>query len=93
LAPVTWVLLSEIFPDRIRAQAIAMSVFCLWTACFVLTYTFPWLNAHLGPAGSFWLYGLICGAGFLFVLRRVPETAGVPLEVLEARLERRTDER
>ncbi|MBB6242647.1 sugar porter family MFS transporter [Rhodanobacter sp. MP1X3] len=93
LAPVTWVLLSEIFPDRIRAQAIAMSVFCLWTACFVLTYTFPWLNTHLGPAGSFWLYGLICGAGFLFVLRRVPETAGIPLEVLEARLERRTDVR
>ena len=93
LAPVTWVLLSEIFPDRIRAQAVALSVFWLWVACFVLTYTFPWLNTHLGPAGSFWLYGLICGAGFLFVLRRVPETAGVPLEVLEAQLEGRADRR
>lgn len=86
LAPVTWVLLSEIFPDRIRAQAVALGVFALWGACFVLTYTFPWLNAHLGPAGSFWLYGLICVAGFVFILRRVPETAGVSLEALEARL-------
>lgn len=86
LAPVTWVLLAEIFPDRIRAQAVALGVFSLWTACFVLTYTFPWLNARLGAAGSFWIYGLICAAGFVFILRRVPETAGVTLEAMEARL-------
>lgn len=86
LAPVTWVLLAEIFPDRIRAQAVALGVFSLWTACFVLTYTFPWLNARLGPAGSFWTYGLICASGFVFILRRVPETAGVALEAMEARL-------
>ena len=83
LAPVTWVLLAEIFPDRIRAQAVALGTFALWTACFVLTYTFPWLNAHLGPAGSFWVYGGICVAGFLFILRRVPETAGVSLDAME----------
>jgi len=86
LAPVTWVLLAEIFPDRIRAQAVALGVFSLWTACFVLTYTFPWLNARLGAAGSFWTYGLICACGFVFILRRVPETAGVTLEAMEARL-------
>ncbi|QNK03926.1 sugar porter family MFS transporter [Dyella telluris] len=86
LAPVTWVLLAEIFPDRIRAQAVSLGVFSLWTACFVLTYTFPWLNARLGPAGSFWTYGLICAAGFVFILRRVPETSGVTLEAMEARL-------
>lgn len=91
LAPVTWVLLAEIFPDRIRAQAVALGVFSLWTACFVLTYSFPWLNARLGPAGSFWIYGLICAGGFLFILRRVPETAGVPLESMEARLTGRAD--
>ncbi|HXD36929.1 MAG TPA: sugar porter family MFS transporter [Rhodanobacter sp.] len=91
LAPVTWVLLAEIFPDRIRAQAVALGVFSLWTACFVLTYTFPSLNAHLGPAGSFWTYGLICAAGFVFILKRVPETAGVALEAMEERLTRRTD--
>jgi SP family sugar porter-like MFS transporter len=86
LAPVTWVLLSEIFPERIRAQAVALGVFALWSACFVLTYSFPWLNVHLGPAGSFWFYGVICAAGFVFILRKVPETAGVSLEELEARL-------
>ncbi|WP_426701871.1 sugar porter family MFS transporter [Rhodanobacter sp. Col0626] len=86
LAPVTWVLLSEIFPEHIRAQAVALSVFALWSACFVLTYSFPWLNTHLGPAGSFWFYGLICAVGFIFILRKVPETAGVSLEELEMRL-------
>ncbi|MDO1527602.1 sugar porter family MFS transporter [Fulvimonas sp. R45] len=86
LAPVTWVLLSEIFPEHIRAQAVALGVFALWGACFVLTYSFPWLNAHLGPAGSFWFYGAICAAGFVFILRKVPETAGVSLEELERRL-------
>jgi SP family sugar porter-like MFS transporter len=86
LAPVTWVLLSEIFPERIRAQAVALGVFALWSACFVLTYSFPWLNTHLGPAGSFWFYGAICAAGFVFILRKVPETAGVSLEELETRL-------
>lgn len=91
LAPVTWVLLAEIFPDRIRAQAVALGVFSLWSACFVLTYTFPWLNARLGAAGSFWLYGVICAAGFVFILRRVPETAGVPLEAMEERLTGRAE--
>ena len=86
LAPVTWVLLSEIFPEHIRAQAVALGVFALWIACFVLTYTFPWLNAHLGPAGSFWFYGAICAAGFVFILQRVPETSGVSLEEIERRL-------
>ncbi|HEY4144145.1 sugar porter family MFS transporter [Pinirhizobacter sp.] len=86
LAPVTWVLLSEIFPEHIRAQAVALGVFALWIACFVLTYTFPWLNTHLGPAGSFWFYGAICAVGFVFIWRRVPETSGVSLEELEVRL-------
>lgn len=86
LAPVTWVLLSEIFPEHIRAQAVALCVFALWSACFVLTYSFPWLNTHLGPAGSFWFYGAICAVGFVFILRKVPETAGVSLEELEIRL-------
>jgi SP family xylose:H+ symportor-like MFS transporter len=86
LAPVTWVLLSEIFPEHIRAQAVALCVLALWIACFVLTYSFPWLNAHLGPAGSFWFYGVICAAGFIFTLLRVPETSGVSLEALESRL-------
>ena len=48
LAPVTWVVISEIFPNRIRGAAMAVAVASLWIACFLLTYTFPFLNAKLG---------------------------------------------
>ena len=64
LAPVTWVVLSEIFPARVRGAAMAVSTFFLWAASFVLTYTFPSLNEAVGAAGAFWLYGAICVAGF-----------------------------
>jgi len=83
LGPVTWVLLSEIFPNRIRGSAVSISVSALWIACFALTFTFPALNAALGPAGTFWLYSGICVIGFLFVFRRVPETKGKTLEQIE----------
>jgi SP family xylose:H+ symportor-like MFS transporter len=85
LAPVTWVLLSEIFPNRVRGMAMAVGTFSLWVACFLLTYTFPLLNAALGASGSFLLYGIICLAGFTFIWRKVPETKGVTLEALEQR--------
>ncbi|MGO2464905.1 MAG: sugar porter family MFS transporter [Serratia proteamaculans] len=86
LAPVTWVLLAEIFPNRIRGAAMAAGTFALWVACFVLTYSFPLLNAALGAAGSFLLYGAICLAGALFIFARVPETKGITLEALEQQL-------
>ncbi|WP_054179405.1 sugar porter family MFS transporter [Trabulsiella odontotermitis] len=86
LAPVTWVLLSEIFPTRVRGLAMSLGTLALWIACFLLTYTFPLLNASLGAAGSFLLYGIICAAGYLYILRNVPETKGVTLEALEAQL-------
>lgn len=86
LAPVTWVLLAEIFPNRIRGLAMSIATLALWIACFVLTYTFPILNAGLGAAGSFMLYGIICAAGFIFVVKRVPETKGKSLEELEEQL-------
>lgn len=88
LAPVTWVVLSEIFPARVRGVAMAVSTFFLWAASFVLTYTFPSLNEAVGAAGAFWLYGAICVAGFLFILRRLPETKGKTLEELEQELTR-----
>ena len=83
LGPVTWVLISEIFPNRIRGAAVSVSVSALWIACFALTFTFPALNAALGAAGTFWLYSGICVIGFLFVWRRVPETKGKTLEQIE----------
>jgi len=83
LAPVTWVLIAEIFPNRIRGAAVSVSVSALWIACFALTFTFPVLNRALGPAGTFWLYAAICFIGFLFVLAQVSETKGKALEQIE----------
>ena len=86
LAPVTWVVLSEIFPNRIRGMAMAVSTFSLWVACFVLTYTFPLLNSGLGAYGTFWLYGIICILGFVFIKIKLPETKGKSLESIEKEL-------
>ena len=86
LAPVTWVLLSEIFPNRIRGAAMSVSTFSLWSACFILTYTFPHLNKGLGPAGTFWIYAGISVLGFLFIKSRVRETKGKTLEQIEREL-------
>jgi sugar porter (SP) family MFS transporter len=83
LAPVTWVVISEIFPNRIRGAAMAVAVTSLWIACFILTYTFPLLNARLGPAGTFWLYAGVCVAGFVFIKMKLPETKGKTLEQIE----------
>jgi sugar porter (SP) family MFS transporter len=83
LAPVTWVVISEIFPNRIRGAAMAVAVTSLWIACFLLTFSFPILNKRLGSSGTFWLYALICVAGFFFILRRLPETRGKSLEQIE----------
>ena len=83
LGPVTWVLISEIFPNRVRGLAVSVAVSALWIACFVLTFTFPVLNRALGAAGTFWLYAAICFAGFVFVKRCVPETKGRSLEEIE----------
>ena len=86
LAPITWVILSEIFPNRIRGAAMSVSVFALWFGCFTLTYTFPLLHRNLGPAFTFWIYALICVAGFFFVKSRLPETKGKSLEEIEKEL-------
>jgi sugar porter (SP) family MFS transporter len=86
LAPVTWVVISEIFPNRIRGAAMSVAVSSLWIACFILTYTFPLLNKGLGPAGTFWLYAFICVLGFAFIFFRLPETKGKTLEDIEREL-------
>jgi MFS family permease len=86
LAPITWVLISEIFPNRIRGAAISVAVSALWIACFILTYTFPILNGAIGTAKTFWVYAAICFAGFVFVWVKVPETKGKSLEQIEREL-------
>jgi len=83
LAPVTWVVISEIFPNRIRGAAMSVSIFFLWLACFILTYTFPILNEKFGAGNTFWTYAVICVGGFLLVFFRLPETKGKSLEQIE----------
>ncbi|HEX3437280.1 MAG TPA: sugar porter family MFS transporter [Pseudacidobacterium sp.] len=80
LAPVTWVLIAEIFPNRVRSQGVSAAVSALWIASFLLTYSFPFLNERLGTAGIFLIYGAICLLGCLLVAACVPETKGRTLE-------------
>ena len=86
LAPVTWVLIAEIFPNRVRGAAVSVAVSALWVACFVLTFAFPLLQRAAGMAATFWMYAAVCAAGFFFVRARVPETKGRSLEQIEGEL-------
>ena len=83
LAPVTWVLISEIFPNKIRGLASSVAVVSLWASYFILVFTFPILASKLGTYGPFYLYSGICLFGFLFIKSKVRETKGKTLEELE----------
>lgn len=83
LGPVTWTLLAEIFPNRIRGIGMATCTFALWTGCCTLTFSFPSMNAYLGSSGTFWTYSIICLCSFYFLYRTCPETKGKSLEELE----------
>lgn len=91
VGPVTWVILSEIFPTRIRGRAMAIATVCLWAANFVVSQTFPmmdeneWLVAKFHKAFPFWVYGSLCAIAIVFVLLVVPETKGRSLEEIEQR--------
>ncbi|QHN03600.1 sugar porter family MFS transporter [Granulicella sp. WH15] len=86
LAPVTWVLISEIFPNHVRSRAVSVAVSALWVASFALTYSFPLINRALGSSGTFLGYGTICMLGAVFVFVFVPETKGKTLEEIEAKV-------
>lgn len=92
LGPVTWVLIAEIFPNRVRAVAVATCTFALWVGSFTLTYTFPLLNNALGSYGTFWIYAAICFTGCVFFSARLPETRGKSLEQLEKELVKDNEE-
>ena len=86
LGPVTWVLLAEIFPNRIRGVAMAVCTFALWVGSCTLTFAFPSMNAALGCSGSFWIYAGICLLGLIYFVRNCPETKGRSLEEIEKEL-------
>ena len=82
LAPVTWVLISEIFPNKVRSTATSIAVLSLWAAYFILTFTFPVMYSKLQEK-TFYVYAVICFIGFVFVYKKVKETKGKTLEELE----------
>jgi sugar porter (SP) family MFS transporter len=84
LAPVTWVLIAEIFPNRVRGLGVAASVSTLWAASFVLTYTFPLITNAIGISGAFLVYSAVCFLGAALVFVSIPETKGRALEDIEA---------
>ena len=83
LGPVTWVALSEIFPNRIRGSALALATLALWVANFFTTFLFPIMNEHFGLSTTFLIHGSICLIYFFFVSAKVPETKGKSLEEIE----------
>ena len=89
VGPVVWVLLSEIFPTKIRGRALSITTFCLWIANFIVSQTFPmmdenpWLIARFHHGFPFYIYAAFCAAMVLVVWMLVPETKGRSLEEIE----------
>ncbi len=86
LGPTVWVVLSEIFPNKIRGAAMSAATFSLWVACYLLTLTFPVFVELFNASNTFWLYAVICIIGFLVIFKYLPETKGISLEKLEKML-------
>lgn len=86
LAPVSWIVIAEIYPARLRARAMSVTVAALWIASFTLTSSFPLIRTRLGLAHAFWLYAALCGLGCIVLARWLPETRGRSLEDLEQKL-------
>lgn len=86
LGPVTWVALSEIFPNRIRGNALALATLALWITNFFTTASFPIMKQYWGLPLTFGFHALLCFVYFLFVRVRMPETKGKSLEEIEREL-------
>ena len=86
LGPVTWVLLSEIFPNRLRGNAMSLATLSLWIANFFTTASFPILKQQFGLHITFVIHAAICLLYFVFVKKRVPETKEKSLEEIEIKL-------
>ena len=83
MGPGVWVVLSELFPTKIRGRAMSLATISLWIACLVITLTFLSLVKAVTVAGAFWLYGILCALTFFFVWRFIVETKGRTLEEIE----------
>lgn len=90
MGPVFWVVLSEIFPNKLRSHAAAIATFFLWMANFAVSQTFPmlngneWLVSTFNLAFPFWFYALMCLIAVVLIYRILPETMGKTLEQIES---------
>jgi major inositol transporter-like SP family MFS transporter len=83
ISPVTWLMLSEIFPLRLRGLGMGVTVFCLWGINFLVGLTFPVLLASIGLSTTFFVFVVLGIGAILFVKKFLPETKGLTLEELE----------
>lgn len=84
MGPIPWIMNSEIFPTKLRGRAMALAIFALWFADFLVAQTFPMLMTGIGVGRTFWVYAACSLLSTVFVLALVPETKGRTLEEIEA---------
>lgn len=82
MGPIVWVLISEIFPNRVRGRCASVAVFFMWSASFLISQFFPSLLASIAK-GVFLLFGILCLLSLVFIWLFVPETKGQTLEEIE----------
>ena len=80
---VVWVLLSEMYPIRVRGAAMSIAGFALWVGTYLVGQLTPWMLANLTPAGTFFLFAAMCVPYMLLIWKAVPETSGRTLEEIE----------
>ena len=83
LGPVVWVVIAELFPNRLRSKGMSVAIVALWISCIVVTITFPVMLEKLNGGITFFVFAVICLANLLYVWMYVPETKGKTLEELE----------
>jgi SP family arabinose:H+ symporter-like MFS transporter len=85
MGPIVWVVMSEIFPTRMRGSAMAIATVALWVADFAVTLSFPVIADRLDQTTAFWFYALMCALDLIFMIFFLPETKGKTLEEIERR--------
>lgn len=83
LGPITWVYLSEAFPNQIRAQSMSIATLALWIANFIATFTFPIFLNSIGASATMLLNAILCAVFFIFIILKIQETKGKTLESIQ----------
>jgi SP family arabinose:H+ symporter-like MFS transporter len=81
--PVTWIVIAEIFPTKIRGQAMAIGTFTIWISCALVSQTFPWLRDNLGTVSTFFIFAIFFCPSIWLIWCKIPETKQKTLEEIE----------